>query len=109
MSGFITFIRMFLGIASDEAMKAYERKKAREKAAAKAKKDRAKAAEAVRVAKEEAERARKDREEVDRRIEAADRKATLAQNDLDLLHMLRPIDPEGYPTAEAAEEERDDG
>ncbi len=98
MSGFITFIRMFLGIASDEAMKAYERKKAREKAAAEqAAKDKAIRGERARLAREAAQAAKKAaaaKAAYETKIAALDeatRKLVLARNEADLRGMLAVI------------------
>jgi membrane protein involved in colicin uptake len=92
MSGLITFIRMFLGLASEEAVKAYERKKKREKAEKAAKKAKAEQEAARKEAEAVAARARLEKAEVDRKIAAADRKATLAQNELDIINMRVPHD-----------------
>jgi flagellar biosynthesis GTPase FlhF len=90
MNALVAFIRMFLGLASDEAVKAYERKKKREKAEKAAKKAKAEQEAARKEGGAVAARARLEKAEVERKIAEADRKATLAQNALDIINMRVP-------------------
>ena len=110
MGSLLIFLGKFFGIVSDEALKAYERKKKREKAEKAAKKAKAEQEQAHREAEAVEARARLEKAETARRIAEADRKVTLAQNELDIANMrvphegdvddLYPLAPDPLPDVE---------